>query len=224
MYPEGNACWPLQTTTPITHARFYYLGEIKSCTAFPSARPTKSNEHRKIGQPLISLPTKLLDRWPWLNFFQTAANLPPWQPWHHVLHKQLIQQLVNSFGIEGREKQTHTNAERNYPAPALQSPPLARDGFPGGGGSERGGRGVWLGPPSSLGSPMVPAEGGPKMIFKLKSCWGRSKILAVSLQHWKGRRGGVHPLLLRYTPVLIHPAGGDGHQVTVPPPPKSSIT
>ena len=39
------------------------------------------------------------------------------------------------------------------------------------------------------GLPMVPAEGGPK-ILKLKSSWHRSKILAVSLQHWKGRGGG----------------------------------
>ena len=39
---------------------------------------------------------------------------------------------------------------------------------------------------------MVPAEGGPK-ILKLESPWHRrrrSKILAVSLKHWKGRRGG----------------------------------
>ena len=39
---------------------------------------------------------------------------------------------------------------------------------------------------------MVPAEGGPKFL-KLKSSWHRrrrSKILAVSLKHWKGRRGG----------------------------------
>ena len=35
----------------------------------------------------------------------------------------------------------------------------------GGGGSEgEGGRGVKLGPPSSLGPPMVPAEGGPKIL------------------------------------------------------------
>ena len=36
--------------------------------------------------------------------------------------------------------------------------------FKGGGGA----RGVWLGPPSSLGPPMVPAEGGPK---NLESSW-----------------------------------------------------
>ena len=52
--------------------------------------------------------------------------------------------------------------------------------------------GGWLGPPSSCGPPMVPAEGGPKIV-KLQSFWCRrrgSKILAVSLKHWKGRRWG----------------------------------
>ena len=41
----------------------------------------------------------------------------------------------------------------------------------------------------SLGPPMVPAERGPKIV-KHKSSWPRSKILAVSLKHWKGRSGG----------------------------------
>ena len=63
----------------------------------------------------------------------------------------------------------------------------------GGGGSEGGGYGGFgWGPPSSEGPPMVPAEGGPE-ILKRKSSWHRrrrSKILAVSLKHWKGRRGG----------------------------------
>ena len=58
-------------------------------------------------------------------------------------------------------------------------------------GCDGGGGGVgW--PPASQGTPMVPAEGGPK-ILKLQSSWHRrhrSKILAVSLKHWKGR-GGV---------------------------------
>ena len=57
---------------------------------------------------------------------------------------------------------------------------------------EGGGGGVGCDPPSSQGSPMVPAEGGPTML-KLQSSWHRrrrSKILAVSLKHWKGRRGG----------------------------------
>ena len=65
---------------------------------------------------------------------------------------------------------------------------------------------------------MVPAEGEPK-ILKLKSSWHRrprSQVLAVSLKHWKGRRGGggggggYPPLLLRCTAVLMHPSGGGG--------------
>ena len=58
----------------------------------------------------------------------------------------------------------------------------------------RMGGGVGWDPPSSEGPPMVPAEGGPK-ILKRKSSWHRrrqSKNLAVSLKHWKGRgRGGL---------------------------------
>ena len=62
------------------------------------------------------------------------------------------------------------------------------------GGLKGGGGGVWLGAPSSQGLRMVPAEGGQK-ILKRKSSWHRrrrSKLLAVSLNHWKerGRRGG----------------------------------
>ena len=63
---------------------------------------------------------------------------------------------------------------------------------------------------------MVPAEAVPK-IFKVKRRGCPSKILAVSLKHWKGRRGGVAgvqrgggALLLRCTAVLIHPWGGGG--------------
>ena len=66
--------------------------------------------------------------------------------------------------------------------------PRPRDVLEGGGG----GRGVWLGPPSSQGPPMVPAEGRSKF-STLKSSWHRrcrSKILVVNLKHWKGRRGG----------------------------------
>ena len=62
-------------------------------------------------------------------------------------------------------------------------PPPPRDVLEVGGGG--------LGHPSSLGPPMVPASGRPK-IFQLQSSWRRrrrSKILAVSLKHWKGRRG-----------------------------------
>ena len=58
---------------------------------------------------------------------------------------------------------------------------------------EKGGGGGfgWEPAPPRVPS-MVPAEGRPK-VFKLKSSWRRrhqSKILAVSLKHWKGRRGG----------------------------------
>ena len=66
-----------------------------------------------------------------------------------------------------------------------------RDVLEGGMQVLRGGGGG-LGHPSSLGPPMVPAEGEPKT-FKLKSSWRRSKTLAVSLKHWKGRRGGGYP-------------------------------
>ena len=80
-------------------------------------------------------------------------------------------------------------------------------------------------PPSSQGSPMVPAEGGPK-IFKFKSSWSRrTEMLALSLKHLKGRMGGgvrgggppcvtfwYPPLLLRCTAVLTH------HRKGVPPP------
>ena len=38
-----------------------------------------------------------------------------------------------------------------------------RRGGRGGGLKGVGGGGVWLGPPSSLGPPSVPAEGGPKI-------------------------------------------------------------
>ena len=55
---------------------------------------------------------------------------------------------------------------------------------------------------------MVPAKGGPKFSWHRRR---RSKILAVSLKHWKGRRGGgvtgvqePPPPLLRCTAVLVH--------------------
>ena len=83
----------------------------------------------------------------------------------------------------------------------------------GGRGDLKGGGGGvgWDPPPSPQGPPMVPAEGGPK-ILKLQSSWHRrrrSKVLAVSLKHLKRIRGGrgssPHPpLLLRCTAV----AGG----------------
>ena len=82
---------------------------------------------------------------------------------------------------------------------------------------EGGGTGVWLGPPPPPRVPLwSPAEGGPKN-SKRKSSWHRrrrSKILAVSCKHWKGRRGGGRggypPLLLRCTAILILPSGGGG--------------
>ena len=83
-----------------------------------------------------------------------------------------------------------------------------------GGGSEGGWKGFALGPPSSQGPPVVPAEGGPN-ILKLQSSWHRrrrSKMLAVSLKHWKGNgeegRRGPPPPLLRCTAVLMHMTGG----------------
>ena len=59
-------------------------------------------------------------------------------------------------------------------------------------GCIRRGGGGWLRPPSSQGPPMVPAKGGPKNLKRKSSSHRRhrSKILAVSLKHWKGRRGG----------------------------------
>ena len=56
------------------------------------------------------------------------------------------------------------------------------------GEGEGGQGGFGWDPPSSEGPAMVPAEDGLK-IFNLKSSWRRSKTLAVSLKHWKGRRG-----------------------------------
>ena len=71
---------------------------------------------------------------------------------------------------------------------------LEGGGGEGGGGGLKGegGEGVQPDPPSSYGPPMVPTEGGPKNL-KRKSSWHRrcrSKILAVSLKHYKRRRGG----------------------------------
>ena len=82
---------------------------------------------------------------------------------------------------------------RNFPHDRRSNPPSPPPRGVSEGG--RAGGGFWLGPSSSEGPPVVPAEGGPKIFFKLssKSSWrrrGRSKILAVSLKHWKGRRWG----------------------------------
>ena len=67
---------------------------------------------------------------------------------------------------------------------------------------------------------MVPTVGGPKT-SKPQSSWDRrrrSTMLPVSLKHWKGRGvqggGGVTPLLLRCTAVLIHPCPCPRHTPT----------
>ena len=70
-----------------------------------------------------------------------------------------------------------------------------------------GGGGGLAGSPLLLGSPY-----GPLKFLKLKSSWHRrrrSKILALSLKHWKGSGGGGG-ILLRCTAVLIHHWGGGG--------------
>ena len=82
----------------------------------------------------------------------------------------------------------------------------------------KGGRGVWLGPPSSQGPPMVPAEGGRK-IFQSSNPLGTEGTEA---KFWRsasnierggegGPGGGVNPPPLRCTAVPIHHC---------PPPPK----
>ena len=82
----------------------------------------------------------------------------------------------------------------------------------GGGGGVCRGRGGWLGPPSSQGPPMVPAEAGPKFV-KLKSLGLKAPPQTLEGEEGGGggggwSRGGVRPLLLRCTVVLIHPWGG----------------
>ena len=93
----------------------------------------------------------------------------------------------------------------------------------GGKGGSQGGFG-WDPSPSSEGPPVVPAEGGPK-ILKRKSSWhrrGRSKTLASNIGMGGGeeREGGpggeAPPLLLRCTAVLVHHwGGGASHAHTV---------
>ena len=84
----------------------------------------------------------------------------------------------------------------------------------------KGEGGGWAPPPPRVALWPPPKAG--QTFLKLQSSWHRrrrSKILAVSLKHWKGRkggggggsRGGVPPLLLRRTAGLIHHwAGGWG--------------
>ena len=82
-----------------------------------------------------------------------------------------------------------------------------------GGGLKGGGGGAGLaGTPLLPGPPCGPRrrQGGPKY-FKRKPSWRRNKILAVSLKHWKGKRGvqGVAPPLLnRHAPARRPAAPG----------------
>ena len=103
---------------------------------------------------------------------------------------------------------------------ALPSGPPPCTGTPGGDGGfgPRGGGGGLAGTPLLPGSSYGPRRRRPK-ICKPKSSWHRrrrSKILDVSLKHWKGRRGrgggsrGGGSPLLRCTAVLMHPFGGGG--------------
>ena len=91
---------------------------------------------------------------------------------------------------------------------------IRRGGGRGGGSLKRGGGCGRTPPPPSV--PLWSPPKGGRKILKLQSSWHRrrrSKILAVSLKHWKGRRGGGvqegYPLLLlRCTALLIHLWGG----------------
>ena len=77
-----------------------------------------------------------------------------------------------------------------------------------GGGLKGGwwGRGVGQGRALLLGSPGGPRPKASRKFLGLHPLRRRSKLLAVSLKHWKGRRGrGGPPLLLRCTAVLMHP-------------------
>ena len=85
------------------------------------------------------------------------------------------------------------------------------DGIATVGGTAEGEGGGWLGPSSSQGPPMVPAEGRLNFL-KLKSSWHRrrqGKILAVILKHWKGRkgRGGWHKASVSICLPLAAPIG-----------------
>ena len=87
------------------------------------------------------------------------------------------------------------HAPRPRPVQSVRHSPPPRDVLEGGegGGSEAGGgRGVWLGPPPPPRVPLWPPPKAGQRILRLKSSWHRSKILTVSLKHWKGRmrRGG----------------------------------
>ena len=70
--------------------------------------------------------------------------------------------------------------------------PAARDVLEGGGGGGGGGSEGRGGGASSMGPPMVLVEGGPKKFstYILLAPKAPSKIVAVSLKYWKGRRRG----------------------------------
>ena len=78
---------------------------------------------------------------------------------------------------------------------------------------------------------MAPAEGGPK-ILKVQSSWHRrrrSKTLAVSLKHWKGRRGGWHEASVSDWGGVPPPAPAaygrsDTSLPSPPPPPPKTVT
>ena len=81
----------------------------------------------------------------------------------------------------------------------------------------RGGGGGWLGPPSSYGPPMVPTEGGPK-ILKLKSSWPKQNFRCQRQtlegeERGGGFQGGHPPFLEVY--------GSSTTSLGTPPPPSS---
>ena len=86
-----------------------------------------------------------------------------------------------------RGRPPHPEPQTDTPTPPPPPPQVMYQ--KGGGGSEERGEGVWLGPPLLPGSPYGPH----RRLLKPKSSWHRrrrSKFLAVSLKHWKGRGGG----------------------------------
>ena len=98
-------------------------------------------------------------------------------------------------------KQTVAHSRTPGPSPSSHHriwieppPPPPRDVLEAGegrGGLKGEGEGGLAGTPLLPGSPDGPRHRRAKKFFKLKSSWHRSKILVVSLKHWKGRRGGV---------------------------------
>ena len=136
----------------------------------------------------------------------TSALYPPCSPKCFHIRQCISRDCAQGGGVQGS---------------------IRRGGGGGGGGGLKWGRGGGFGrtPPP----PSVPLWSPPKAgrkILKLQSSWHRrrrSKILAVSLKHYKRRREGgrgvqgeggrggsgeVPPLLLRCTALLIHHWGG----------------